>query len=206
MAVMRGTICLSVATALTFIAAARGQNLIANGDFGLGNMDFTSDYRYAQTWGGPGDYTVASDPHAWNQDLASFGDHTTGSGLMMIVDGATQQIRVWHEDVPVVTNTEYTFGAWAASAYVAPPADLRVLIGGVVVGSDLTLPSQTGQWVHFTAPWNSGSATLASIEIVDLNTVAFGNDFVLDDISLTPEPASAGLLALGALALIRRRR
>jgi hypothetical protein len=72
------------------------------------------------------------------------------------------------------------------------------------------LPGTDGQWTLLSGSWNSASASTATIQIFDLTTAHQGNDFALDDLSFSalavPEPATAALVGLGAVALVRRRR
>ena len=73
-------------------------SLVANGDFSAGNTGFTSSYTYVT---GPGSlvpegvYTITTDPHLEHPGAVSFGDHTTGTGEMMAVNGASTPISVW---------------------------------------------------------------------------------------------------------------
>lgn len=187
-------------------------NLIVNGDFEAGNTGFTSDYTYDNSppMGGYGYYAIDTNPKTWNSQWASFGDHTSGSGKMFIADGSvTLPLKtVWQETVTVDSSTPYIFSYWAASSYPSAPATLRTYINDVQIGGDLTLPTQTGQWVKFEAVWNSGAATTATIRLVDTSRVAYGNDFVLDDISLqaVPEPTTVWIFSTGLTAVALRRR
>lgn len=190
-----------------------GVNLIVNGDFEAGNTGFTSDYTYFST---PIDrdtsYAIGNDPYLWHgyRMWASFGDHTTGQGLMFIGDGAIVSDKVlWQQTVPVTSNTWYVFSYWGASSSSNSPAQLRVHINGIPIGSDFVLPSQTGQWMRFSALWNSGSTNQATIRLVNQNTSGSGNDFALDDISLqavVPEPGTLCLFSIGSMAVLLNRR
>lgn len=187
------------------------QNLIVNGNFEAGNVGFSSDYTYDDTppMSGYGYYAIDTDPKTWNSFWSSFGDHTSGNGKMFIADGADQADKtVWQQTITVTSGTPYIFSYWAASTYSTYPAKLRAYINDVQVGSDLQLPSTTGQWVQFSVVWNSGFATSATIRLVDVVTQRIGNDFVLDDISLqaVPEPASAWTFLTGLTAMLLRRR
>ncbi len=78
-----------------------GSGLIVNGDFEAGNSGFTSDYTYSPGNLNPaGRYAVLTDPNSAHGQATSFGDHTTGYGLMMAVNGANlaNQI-VWSQTV-----------------------------------------------------------------------------------------------------------
>src|SRR5688500_7721593 len=77
-------------------------NLIYNGDFELGNKGFLMDYTFS-----PGDirregtYDLSTDPRRSHEAAASYGDHTSGAGLMMVVNGATKPDQVvWSQTVP----------------------------------------------------------------------------------------------------------
>lgn len=187
------------------------QNIIVNGDFENGKSDFTTDYTYDEyrPMDGWGYFAIGNNPKDWNSAWSEFEDHTPGSGqLMFIADGAVRSNKtVWQQTVTVSSNTPYLFSYWAASSYRLSPATLRTYINGVQVG-DLTLTSTPGDWRLFSVVWNSGSATSATIRLVDTNITAYGNDFVLDDISMqvVPEPASVWLSLTGLTALLLRRR
>ncbi len=161
-----------------------------------------------------GTYTVGANPNACHYLWSSFGPHS--GDAMMIVNGAVSSgVPVWQESsLPVTAHTDYLVTAWIASTYPASPAQLEFSINGGQIGSAFTAATTAGEWQEFTATWNSGSNTSAVFSIVDQNTAAGGNDFALDDISLSkaspaPEPASLLMLGTGVLGLgwtLRRRR
>jgi hypothetical protein len=75
-------------------------NLLVNGDFSSGNTGFTSGYTHVPdgVFTAPGDYGVITNPAtAFTNGFASFGDHTTGTGLMMFGDGTGGQTPFWSE-------------------------------------------------------------------------------------------------------------
>ena len=84
----------------------------------------------------------------------TFGDHTTGSGLMMVVNGYTlPDTFFWGQDIAVAANTNYTFTGWFTSALIDPdpsPAVISLVINGANVGSNLSLLPTTGTWQQFT--------------------------------------------------------
>jgi|SRR5579871_1781708 len=172
-------------------------NLLNNGAFELGNIGFLSDYTNS-----PGDiipagtYDVVSNPHNDHPDATSFGDHTTGTGLMLAVNGGSdpQQI-VWSETISVATNKTYFLSGWGASwgggngvgvGTDPSPAQLVFSVNGTQIGNAVTIPALNGGWQSFTAIWNSQGATQAVIQIRDLNSVGLGNDFALDDLIFAP--------------------
>ena len=159
---------------------AFGANLLLNGDFSLGNTGFTSQYVYSTDLQPDDTYVVGDNPDHFHPNGANFGDHTTGRGLMLIADGSQNFFTVvWQETINVLSNVAYDFSGWAASwgEAVIPfgngdpnPAFLDLSINGVQIGSDFPLPAQDGQWSQFSASWNSGTSSVATITIIDENS------------------------------------
>lgn len=180
------------------VASAQAQcpgNLIVNGDFESGNTGFSSDYTYTA----PGYdalwpeayYTVYTNTNdaGWVHHLwTDYGDHTTGSELMLIVNGAEfvtegSEPNVWGQDVTVEENRTYVLTYYLRTCYPAAPARLRCSINGSQVGPDANAPDTPGEgWLEVSYDWASGSNTLAEIRLLDLNYEHTGNDFTIDDI------------------------
>lgn len=171
------------------------RNTVTNGDFTSGNSGFTSQYTYISetgstgSWGAlsaEGYYTTSTSPHNTHTSFSDFGDHTTGTGTMMVLNGSPQNnVTVWGQNITVEPNTTYIFSIWAASAHPSNPAKLTFSINGSLLGT-IQLTTTTGSWQNFTVQWTSGSSTSAAIGIVNQNTIASGNDFALDDIVFAP--------------------
>jgi hypothetical protein len=179
----------------TYICTADilSNDLVANGDFSLGNTLFASNYIVPVTPGpfgllsNPGTYLVTTDPNLGHTNFLSFGDHTTGTGNMMVCNGsAVANDIVWTETISVTPNTNYNFSAWVASVYnttAGNEAQLQFSINGSLLGTAFSAPFTGGVWANFATNWNSGVSTSAVITIVDQNFTAPGaNDFALDDI------------------------
>jgi len=190
-------------------------NLIVNGDFSSGNTGFYSAYHYSTVpwyaWASSGIYTIGSNPsYIDGSGAISPGDHTTGSGLMFVADGATAaNVTLWQETVAVTPNQSYNFSAWVTAMGDLPPnlsPNLQLKINGNNVGGSFLF--NTAQWVNMTDTWFSGDSTSATIQLIDLNTQGNGNDFCLDDISFSAidglaflivrsEPAAGGMVTGG---------
>ena len=170
-----------------FTAEMMGSNVITNGDFGLGATGFTSQYNFANPNTTEGQYYVGTNSAIWNAGLSSCGDHTTASGNMMLVNGASiADVAVWKQTVTVTPNTNYAFSTWVEAFAPQNPAQLRFSINGKDIGSLITASLPTCTWTQFYTTWNSGNSTSAVIAIVNKNTAILGNDFGLDDISFAP--------------------
>jgi hypothetical protein len=87
-------ICFSIFSSVSF-----AQNLVTNGDFSAGNTSFTTGYILDCTVGGyigEQRYCVGTNPNAVHGAWAACGDHTTGTGNMLIFNGtSTPNVNVW---------------------------------------------------------------------------------------------------------------
>jgi PEP-CTERM motif len=222
----------------SFSVAAQVQatNLVVNGDFENGNVGFGSEYVSkgnqdpnvtddSQRIWHEGTYIVGSDANAanpWfsNKDNASF---KTGTKMMMVngalaADGTSvSDVSVWNQTVQVVANTNYYFSALVASLDSHAPATLAFSINGQKLtpngsnGQDSFTATADGGWKSFYAVWNSGANVSANLNLVNFTSVAHGNDFALDNITMdttapVPEPETYALMGMGLLGLVAARR
>ncbi|MFZ0707600.1 MAG: PEP-CTERM sorting domain-containing protein [Candidatus Korobacteraceae bacterium] len=201
-----------------FSIAARAQNLFTNGDFEQGNTGFTTDYTYVPGNGTvhtvPPDYSIINNPAtAFTNGYLSYGDHTSGSGLMFFADGGAPSLNVWAENLNLAAGM-YTFTAWVADPdlNLANPETLDLFLNGTETNNSFT-STQVGQWQEWTFSLNvvNSGNTLVSIRDLNQNYNAGNNDFTMDDLSLTsatPEPGSFLLLGsgiLGCIGAVRKR-
>jgi hypothetical protein len=203
----------AVACAVVPVGAAAGPIAIPNWDFSAGSSGFSSDYAYLDVttaafsefgllWP-EGTYAVGTDPSLYHCLWPSFGDHTTGDGNMLIVNGSRAAgVVLWSALVDVAPDSYYNFSAWVTSVYPDNLASLAFYINGVMVSAPYSSDATAGLWQQFNAGWNSGGQTTAILSIVDLNTEAHGNDFAIDDIEMStvPDGGTSLLLLGGALA------
>jgi hypothetical protein len=162
---------------------------VCKGDFEQGLKGFRSAYRHAPE--GLRDefmFAIVRNPRDVHDSAAAFGDHTSGHGLLMAVNGADAVDRLlWGQSVAVRPGARYTFSLWLASWFPLAPAELEVRFNARVLGR-ITAPPQVGVWKQFQAAWDAGPANQATIEIVNLTRDFQGNDFAIDDISLRGPP------------------
>jgi hypothetical protein len=148
-------------------------NFIVNGDFSAGNTGFTTEYIYSPgNIGGAQTYAVVHSPgdaRPSDHNGASLIDHTTGTGLLLAVNGGvTPNVVVWSETIAVTPTTNYDFSLYLASWFAGSPATLDIQFNNVSVGTP-TAPPSVNPWEQFTATWNSASNTSLTIKIIDTN-------------------------------------
>ncbi len=182
----------TVSGPMEYILTAKGlssTNLIVNGNFEAGRTGFFTDYLVGSTpcYGAgyldcEGTYDVINNPQLGHSGWAPCGDHTSGGGLMMVLNGAAAFQNVWCQNVNVVPDMDYVFTTWITSVHSSSPAILQFSINGTNIGPNFTSSGSTCTWEKYEVTWNSGSNTSAFICILNENTATGGNDFAIDDI------------------------
>lgn len=193
---------------ISFSNSATGQTL-TNGNFETGGNGvgfLINGIGYTQinpTTGSStaGNYAITTNPQLLNSNFISGGDHTTGSGMMLVVDGNTvPNSRLWSSTstggalTGFTAGNTYTFSYWIKSVSNdvtnnATQANINVFfvnasnINPASTNSYAPIPSQGWRQVSysFTATTNN-----ALIELRNNNLSVLGNDFALDDIAITP--------------------
>jgi eukaryotic-like serine/threonine-protein kinase len=162
--------------------------LIHNGDFSQGTEEFYTGYTHSQMNVGRAlSFSITNNPHSVHALGRPFGDHTSGNGLMMVINGGNAvDAVVWGQKVAVAPGRGYCFSFWVTSWFSWNPAQLEVRINGKAVGK-IEASSRCGEWKEFKVTWNSGNNRLAVIELFNLRRDLGGNDFAIDDLSLIPQ-------------------
>jgi len=158
-------------------------NLIPNGDFSQGNSGFTSGYTYTTNLWPEATYYVGSNPLTYHPNFAPCTDHTTGTGNMMIVNGAgIPNVNIWQKTVNINPYSVYVFSCWLTSVTISAPAELQFFVNGVQIGAVFNATATNCNWNMFYNTWASGSASTANIAITNQNSALSGNDFAIDDL------------------------
>lgn len=100
--------------------------------------------------------------------------------------------RIWktYTAVPVQPNSIYQYSFYVASQDTVSPARLAPTINGVALipGYVNATGSGNSSWKQYSFSWNSGYNTSADLGIINRNTDTTGNDYAIDEISLTGPP------------------
>lgn len=191
------------------------QNMIQNGTFefgGPGNGFIVDGAGYTMLtppFTGTtvnGNYAFATNPIQVNTGFVSGGDHTTGAGIMMVVDGNTTggQQRFYKAGdngggvCGLTIGLTYTFFYWIRGASGnSNTVDTRANIGvqfnnvssfQIQSGSTLApLPNAGWQQVIYNFVPNNNCV---NIELFNNNTNAVGNNFAIDDVTVLGPPNS----------------
>ena len=220
--------------------ALAGPNLISNGDFEAGNTGFSSDYGYVVDQGyyalwGEGTYAVGENANQYHGLWADVTNHTAGGSKYMIVNGdADTGKTVWQSNALTLAAGTYSF-----SAYVTDICCNSFFNGGnalpdltftattdnhvpmsFVLGSAAVQVDAPGTWYQLTTTFTLDGSASGFISLKNAQGALSGNDFGLDDISLSrqvsntsvvggvPEPASWAMMVggFGLLGATMRRR
>lgn len=227
--------CTTFLTTMAAFALMTGTAFAVTFDFESGNTGFTSAYTYHAlnpatdpdgNYGPPaglydeGYYTVGTNPGLYHPSWADFGAHS-GTQMMIVNGNKAPNVQVWaapvaYNSLAVTPGQQYIFSAWLASVYPevgeAPisPAILAFSINNVQVNGDFTLSAPVGTWQQFSTVWTADASGWANISLINRNTYFDGNDFAIDDITLTPVPEPGTMLLLGVgmlgIAVYGKRR
>ena len=168
----------------------KNPNLIVNGDFSAGDTGFASDFQYVAP--DPhyhtieDQYSVVIDPgKQFSNKYSKYGDHTTGSGQMLFVDGDNTGA-FWRESASLAAKTTYAFTYFITAADSERLAQISLSLNGTAVDAGFQITGEGGkaQWQQVTESFTTGGAGSYAMALSDLDAVHEGNDFTVDDISL----------------------
>ena len=164
--------------------------LIFNGDFSLGAVGFTSDYGYVSETGSralwdEGKYSVGINPSYYHTGWINRGDHSSGTGNMLIVNGNIDNSKyVWKQSVYVEKGKTYEFSAWFID--VSNGIDKNAIeynIGGTSNKGEYD-KTENG-WDRYYWRYTATETGQIMLKIRTMSAAAGGNDFAIDDISFT---------------------
>jgi gliding motility-associated-like protein len=185
---------------------ALNAQILTNGNFesgGSGNGFFVHDYTLINPLNGtssPGFYSRTTNPALMNSSYIAGGDHTTGTGNMLVFDGANLANRFFWTTGSTggaiggfTAGTTYTFSFWIRSVSNEVTADeaTRASIGVFFVNASNVNPAN----LNFLAPLPSegwvkveysfvATANNAMVRLKTNNPGPIGHDFAVDDFSI----------------------
>jgi len=192
---------------LTLAGSGLHAQILTNGDFesggsGLGFM--VHDYTVINPVTGtstPGFYARTTDPSLMNAAFQSGGDHTTGTGNMLVFDGSLLSNRFFWTTGNTggaingfTAGTTYTFRFWIKSVSDEVTSDdaTRASIGLFFVNAaninpanqNFLAPLPSQGWVQVQYSFVA-TADNAMVRLKTNNPGPVGNDFAIDDFSIT---------------------
>jgi gliding motility-associated-like protein len=192
---------------IAFSSNLFSQNLLTNGDFESGGngTGFTTEYNLhtgtADTQ--PGEYAISNNLSALNSNfIASIKDHTTGTGNMMVIDGSYNSNAIFWKSgnnasglCGLVIGSSYQFSYWVKSISTttvdnATQPNINVVFTGatgtIIYGNPkVDLPTVEWKQVAYTF---TATNTCVIINMNDTNGSGGGNDFAIDDLTVTLQP------------------
>lgn len=167
------------------VKGTSGTSSIAlNGNFSSGNSGFQTNYTYNPTsiWN-EGTYAIGPNPNTVHPNFGTWGDHTTGSGNYMLINGSTSGNRsLWRQTVSFPPGTQVTMSMWYLT-FVTPAGSLNLRVNGSQVGATFSTPATTGTWGNITRTFTVPASGTCNINIITTSSAVAGNDFGMDDIS-----------------------
>lgn len=190
--------------------------IVANGDFELDNADFTAFPGYVGQPGNPAQVTDFVGPaggYGVNPSAgagAAFRDNgNDNTNVLFIQAGGTTLTQL----IPgFIFGHTYTLDFdYNARGCCGGTAGINVTMAGYSTGNVVDPPVGGGNpYHHITLPFlagPSGTETLAisKYDALPGDSTALYDNFVITEIA-APEPASLGLLGIGGISLLARRR
>ncbi|MBI2258212.1 MAG: VCBS repeat-containing protein [Flavobacteriia bacterium] len=164
-------------------------NLIVNGGFEGGDVGFSSDYTPdLVTTGSLHDrYAVGSNA---NYNSVHTGTANEGTNFLFADGSITSNTNVWCQAIAVNANTFYQFSGDFCNTLLQSNSNpnypnLAVTINGIQSFNTGPIPQDPDIWLNDQSfVFCSDENQTIELCILDLNTLAVGNDFGIDDLSL----------------------
>ncbi|MEX1132209.1 MAG: hypothetical protein WEC15_03200 [Flavobacteriales bacterium] len=157
-------------------------NLVTNGSFSAGNSGFTTQFNYSTQLVNDGNYYIGTNAASYHPQFSG-----TGSGAFMIMNSGwpSALLNVWCQTITVCPGQTYSLSYRVRTVSNAQPARLQWWVDGSSSGPEVTLPS-FGGWQTIPHNWTSSAGhTVASFCLRVMSGDGVGNDFGIDDLSIS---------------------
>lgn len=165
-------------------------NLLFNGTFEYGDIGFFSGYTSLfpnNLTSMLAAYGIVNNAATWQPNYSSCVDHTLGNGIgkMMAISGAASgNTPFWQQTIAVEKNKNYVFSYFVQSLTNPNSGTIQVEFNSTIIGID-SLPLLDCDWEIHSYTWFSGNDSSVTITLTDFTSSAIGNDFAVDDMSLS---------------------
>ena len=151
-----------------------------DGQFTIQNIMNNSHANTAGTW--------------WRVADRSYGNEI---GRLMIVNGSDPGNIIISQQITVVPNTNYLFSSWILNmckiptGYANPQLGVQILdsagtpIYSATLGNQIPVNPVNPEWKQIGTVINSQGNTTITVQFVSMGPAATGNDYAIDDISLS---------------------
>ncbi|MEO8067275.1 MAG: gliding motility-associated C-terminal domain-containing protein [Flavobacteriales bacterium] len=158
-------------------------NLVTNGNFSAGNTGFTNQFPLDFNMQNEPSYNVGPNANWFHPQWNGTGN---GNFLMINAGWAHSGWDAWCQTIPVCPNQTYTLVVRAASLATQGAPLLNWVIDGVGQGMLMQTAAAQGTWTQFTNSWTSGPGQYSASFCIEVSSsFGIGNDFALDDISIS---------------------
>lgn len=183
-----GSLTIQSSQNLDLVVVPDAFNIVRNGDFELGNQDFTSEYGFTAQRSGDAQFGIVTNPRNWFSAVvcSTCVDHTgANGGRLLVVNGSTDTtLNLWCQTISVAPNRSYTFSFWV-NKYATPDlATVGLYIDNIKMISVDDGNNNPGIWQQYSFDWNSGSKQSINFCIRLTGNSATGNLLGIDDISI----------------------
>lgn len=151
------------------------------------NSGFSSQYGdTTETHLTSGRYVITDNPNkGWGTPHLDIGDHTSGTGNMMVIDGTREGgiDTLYKQTVEVLSGKSYVFSFWGINVHTLDPnrnpAELELVVNNTSLGTYDLLEMQ---WRIKFAFWRSPFTGPVEVAIINRQINGLGNDFAIDDV------------------------
>ena len=151
------------------------------------------NYTFNSSGVSSGVYAVVSDalnPNWHPANIWAYTGHTDGSSTdaFLAVNGGTSVGIFFQQSIPLIPNAEYKIAFWHRGGSYNLKVDLIRESNSSVVSTSSTGLGDNATWTELTFNYTSSlsEVEMFRLELSNLSTAMGGNDFAIDDISITP--------------------